>query len=179
MDIRKLHPEDASPFQALRLRGLLEAPPAFGSSYAEEVGTPVSTVADRLAAKPDGAVFGAFHGTELVGVIGIQRERLRQLAHKATIWGMYVSPEHRRSGIGRALMSHVLGVAATDLRVLRVNLTVNTTNTAAISLYESMGFRTFGTEVGVLMVNGHLHDEHLMALVVVPANISLQADRER
>ena len=174
MDIRQLQPEDASLFHALRLRGLLEAPTAFGSSYAEEVDTPVSTVASRLTARPDGTVFGAFRGAELVGVIGIERERLRQLAHKATLWGMYVSPECRRVGIGRALVIHALGVAANELRVLRVNLTVNTSNAAAIALYESLGFKTFGTEVGVLMVNGQFHDEHLMALALVPANNSLQ-----
>ncbi len=166
MAIRRLLPEDASLFQAVRLHGLLEVPSAFTSSHAEEVDTPLPVIAQRLAPKPDGAVLGAFEGGELIGVLGIQREGQRQVAHKAFIWGMYVLPGHRLKGVGRALVSYALDVATRDLGVRSVNLGVNTKNTAALALYQSIGFRTYGTEIGFLMVNGELHDEHLMSKVV-------------
>jgi ribosomal protein S18 acetylase RimI-like enzyme len=166
MLIRRLLPEDAASFQAVRLRGLLEIPSAFTSSHAEEVDTPLEVTAETLAQKPDGAVFGAFADGTLAGVLGIQQEGHRQVAHKAFIWGMYVAPEHRRNGLGRALIAHALKFAAQDLRVRSVNLGVNTANRAAVALYEAMGFRTYGTEPGFLMIDGVLHDEHLMSVVI-------------
>jgi GNAT superfamily N-acetyltransferase len=108
MEIRRLQPEDAAAFQSIRLRGLLECPSAFSSSHLEEVGTPLATIAGRLEPKADGAVFGCFVNTDLAGVIGVQREVRIKLAHKAFIWGMYVSPSYRRCGVGRKLVSSAM-----------------------------------------------------------------------
>src|SRR5688572_12141138 len=162
MELRKLLSEDAAAFQTIRLRGLLECPSAFSSSHAEEVETPLETIAGRLKPKPDGAVFGFFVNTDLVGVIGVQREARVKLAHKAFIWGMYVVPSYRRCGVGRKLVSEAMEYASKELRVLSLNLGVNTTNGPALALYEAMGFRTYGTERGFLRVDGILHDEYLM-----------------
>ncbi len=166
--IRKLLPGDAAAFQAIRLRGLLEIPAAFSSSHAEEVDTPLATIAQRLSPRPGGAVLGAFLDAGLVGVIGIQQESQKQLAHKAFIWGMYVAPEHRRGGIGRALVAQAVEVATHQFGVRAIKLGVNTRNAAAIALYRSMGFNAYGTETGFLLVDGELHDEHLMVRVIVP-----------
>jgi RimJ/RimL family protein N-acetyltransferase len=45
-------------------------------------------------------------------------------------------------------------------------LGVNTENTAAIALYESLGFETFGVERGFMLVDGVLHDELHMVRTV-------------
>lgn len=166
VEIRRLRPDDARLFQAIRLRGLLEVPSAFTSSHAEEVSTPLSVIAERLAPKPDRAVLGAFEGDQLAGVLGIQREAKRQVAHKAFLWGMYVAPEFRHRQIGRSLVARALDIAKDELGVRSVNLGVNTRNAAAVALYESMGFQTYGTEIGFLMIDGVLHDEHLMTRVL-------------
>jgi RimJ/RimL family protein N-acetyltransferase len=166
MAIRVLLPEDAPAFQALRLRGLLEIPSAFTSSHAEEAHTPIPVVAHRITPTADGVVLGAFQADKLVGAVGIQREDQRQIAHKAILWGMYVAPEGRRNGIGRTLVIRALDFAAKELRVRTVNLGVNAENAAAIALYESLGFATYGTEPDFLMINDQLHDEHLMQKVV-------------
>jgi RimJ/RimL family protein N-acetyltransferase len=50
--------------------------------------------------------------------------------------------------------------------LLGVTLGVNTANTAAIALYESVGFEKFGLERGFLRVNGVLHDELHMVLAL-------------
>ena len=104
MLVRTLTPEDAPEYQVLRLRGLHETPTAFASSYEEEVGTPVAEIARRLQPKDSGAIFGAFIESKLVGLAGIQRESMTKLSHKANLWGMYVSPEHRKSGVGFQLL---------------------------------------------------------------------------
>lgn len=161
--IRRLLPDDASEFLSLRLRGLLECPEAFSSSHAEEVDTDLGVIAQRLAPKADGAVFGQLAGSRLVGLIGVQREMRHKLMHKAFIWGMYVAPEHRRKGAGRALVATALRHATHEIGVRVVQLGVNTRNEAAIALYREMGFETYGTEREFLMLDGLPHDQHLMS----------------
>ena len=176
MTIRALQSEDAQQFQSLRLRGLSECPTAFASSYEEEAGMPLVEVATRLRGKPDGAIFGWFAGTQLLGIVGVQRERMQKLAHKAYIWGMYVAPEARRGGIGRQLLTHALAYAGNDLGVRQVNLRVNTRNVAALKLYESLGFSVYGTERGFLSVNAMLHDEHQLVRNLTSASQLSAAD---
>jgi RimJ/RimL family protein N-acetyltransferase len=166
MQVRVLGIDDATAFQAIRLRGLQQYPSAFASSYEEESSTPVAVVAERLAAKEDSAIFGAFEGEQLVGVVGLQREQMRKLAHKAFIWGMFVEPSVRKRGVGQQLVTHALSFAGKTLHVRQVNLGVNANNIAAIALYKSLGFEQFGFERGFLLVAGELHDEIQMVRVL-------------
>jgi RimJ/RimL family protein N-acetyltransferase len=166
VQVRILTPADAPAFQALRLRGLQECPSAFASSYEEERGTPVAVVAERLATQEDRATFGAFQEQHLIGVVGLEREQLSKLAHKAYIWGMYVEPTVRNRGVGHQLVAQALSYAANDLRVRQVCLGVNAQNVAAIALYKRSGFAQFGLEPGFMLLNGELHDEmHMVCLL--------------
>jgi ribosomal protein S18 acetylase RimI-like enzyme len=164
MHIRLLVPSDAEAFRNLRLRGLRECPSAFASSYEEEVADSLLEISRRLEPKPDGAVLGAFRDGELLGIVGVQREKLKKLSHKAYVWGVYVAPEARKTGIGASLIHRALEHARSGLRVWQVMLGVNTGNTAALALYRKMGFVEYGLERGFLLVEGVLHDEHLMVL---------------
>lgn len=169
MHIRRLTPEDAAAFQAFRLAALQEAPTAFASSFEEERDFPSSVVEDRLAIKPDRGLFGAFEGGQLVGLVALGREDMKNLSHKALIWGMHVKPEHRGKGIAKALLQEALSLARSVPGVLQVNLGVNASNTAAIGLYESIGFKVFGHEPDAMCVNGELHDELHMVLRLTDA----------
>jgi len=159
MPIRTLLASDAAAFQALRLQALLECPSAFASSHEEECDLTLGTVAERLAATSQRCVLGAFEGSKLVGIVGLQREELRKLSHKAFIWGMYVAPESRKAGIGRALVSEALTRAVEMPGVRQVNLGVNAANVAALALYKRLGFEPFGMERGFMLLDGVLHDE--------------------
>lgn len=166
MQIRELVPADAVAFQALRLAALRECPSAFASSYEEEHETPIDVLAERLVAGPDRCVFGAWIASDLVGMLGLQREEVRKLAHKAFIWGVYVAPHARRRGAGGRLIAHALARAASMRGVRQINLGVNAANGAAIALYAAAGFASFGLERGFLLLDGELHDEVLMARAV-------------
>jgi ribosomal protein S18 acetylase RimI-like enzyme len=166
MLLRTLTPEDAAAFQALRLRGLQECPEAFASSYEEEVGTAPGEIQKRLKPKPDSAILGAFRDGKLIALTGVQRESMAKLAHKAFIWGVYVAPEARGSGVGSKVVSHALNYASETLGVRQVNLGVNTKNTAAVALYSKLGFAQYGMERGFLLLAGELHDEYQMACLV-------------
>ena len=162
MHVRTLQPQDAPEYQALRLRGLAEAPTAFASSYEEEVGTPLAEIVRRLQPKASGAIFGAFAEDKLAGLAGLERESMIKLLHKAYLWGMYVSPEHRRSRLGTLLLEQVLPYAWHSLGVAQVNLGVQAENASAIALYRRFGFVVWGTETGALVVAGKAQDEHHM-----------------
>lgn len=115
MLIRTLTPQDAVAFQALRLRGLKEVPEAFASSFEEEVDTPIAEIETRLQPRSDAAIFGAFQGTDLCAVVGLQRESMAKLAHKSFVWGLYVAPEAQGLGVGAQILRHALNHAASVL----------------------------------------------------------------
>jgi len=169
MHIRRLTPADAAVFQPFRLVALQDAPTAFGSSFQEEKEFPVSVIEGRLAVKADRGPFGAFQDEEMVGLVALGRENMKNLAHKALIWGMYVKPEHRGKGIAKALLREALSLAKSVPEVLQVNLSVNASNAGAIKLYESFGFKSFGREPGAMCINGELHDELHMVLRLADA----------
>ena len=163
MEIRQLTPNDAGSYQELRLFALQESPTAFGSSYAEEAERPVEVVAERLGAKA-AHTFGAFnHEGELIGMATLFREQHVKSDHKAYIFGMYVLPEYRRQGAGRALLETVMA-RASELGVRQVNLSVNKTNTAAIALSESFGFERFGLERDAMRIGDEWYDAAYMVL---------------
>jgi len=164
MKIRRLVPADGRAFQELRLAALQAAPEAFGSSFEEEKDTSPSVVGDRLAPSETSAVFAAEAEGRLVGVIGIYREKAVKARHKANIWGMFVRPEHRKGGIGAALVREALAFARTLPDLHQVRLSVNAANLPALALYKARGFRSYGTEPKSLLVNGKAHDEIHMVL---------------
>ena len=164
MQIRRLTPEDASAFLSFRFAALLDMPSAFGSSYEEERVLPLGTIEGRLAVKEDRGIFGALEGGKLIGMVALGRESMRKLAHKGMIWGMYVAPESRGQGVGKALLLEALALARSIDQLQQVNLSVNAANLPAIRLYESVGFKEFGHEPGALLIEGELHDEVHMYL---------------
>jgi ribosomal protein S18 acetylase RimI-like enzyme len=61
--------------------------------------------------------------------------------HRGWIYSVAVDPEHRRRGIGSALLRHL----EAELRrrgCLKLNLQVRTSNLEVIAFYESLGFTT-------------------------------------
>jgi RimJ/RimL family protein N-acetyltransferase len=155
--VRRLTPDDAEAYRALRLEALQAHPEAYGTAYEEQQHLGAEHFGQRLN---DSVFFGAFGGAELVGSVGLDIETARKSAHMAKLIGVYLRKEFRGQGRARALLEAALDFAAT--RVLQVHLGVGTTNLPARRLYESLGFEIYGTEPRALCVNGKYIDEHLM-----------------
>lgn len=168
--IRILTADDAAAYQALRLRGLRESPAAFGSTYESEVDIPLSDVAERLARGTgrEDVMFGAFDddGGALVGLAGLRRQNGPKSRHRAGVWGMYVAPEARGHGVGRALMDALIAHARTLPGLERLTLGVEGGNQAARALYHAVGFVTYGIEPQAYKLDGEYWDSELMSLAV-------------
>ncbi|BFH64762.1 GNAT family N-acetyltransferase [Paenibacillus azoreducens] len=164
MHITNIQRGQADAFWKLRLEALKNHPEAFGSSYEEQVHTPVSEVESRINEEPDNYILGAFtEAGELVGMAGFRREQGMKVRHKGMVWGVYVSSKHRGQGIAKMLMQEILrrGKEIEGLRLIQ--LTVVTANTAAAALYKGLGFVSYGLEKEALMVQGQTYDEEMMS----------------
>ena len=165
MLIRVLTPADAIPFSKIRRERLEQSPRAFAESLAEHDALPLSKIAERLAKSRDNFVLGAFTPkAELVGMAGFARNPRLKSHHKGTIWGVYVRPRWRGSGVGRALLAELIKQVRSISGLEQIHLTVSTGQTAARRLYESLGFEVFGHERHALKVDGEYVDEDHMVL---------------
>ena len=164
--VRRLVPADAAPLRQLRLDALVETPESFGSSYEEEHTLTLEDIRGWITPLDDGAMFGVFSDDALAGMVGVGRQRKLKMRHKAHIWSMYVAPAQRGRGLGRLLMHAAIAHAQTMRGIRQVQLSVTANNTAAATLYASLGFAEYGREREALCVNGELYDETLMALAL-------------
>lgn len=164
--IRALGLEDVDRFMALRREALERAPSAFMSSPEDDRAR--ERGASEVILSPGGrqAVFGAF-APELVGLVGVMREEKRKGAHKAFIWGMYVSEAARGLGAGGGLLEAAIGQARSWEGVRQLQLGVSETAEAAQRLYARHGFVRWGTEPEGLFDGERFVAEHHMALALV------------
>lgn len=167
LEIRPLKRDDADMYGPVRLRALKEEPESFGESYEEGCERTIESIAEMLDRDcNDSFVLGAFVNDELAGTVGcVRRDRLK-IRHQAQIWGMYVAPEHRGKGIGKALLKAAIARAAAIDGLEQICLSVVTTNEAARSAYLKLGFKTFGLEPRALKVDGKYLDEEHMILML-------------
>jgi L-amino acid N-acyltransferase YncA len=169
VEVRALTDADAGAFWALRFRALSDHPEAFGTAAEEWRWTTVAEVGERLRrawAPPDGVVVGAFAGGALVGAVGMQRpdaER-RRLLHKGLVWSVYVAPEQRGRGLGRAMLVEVVDRARRMEGLEQLHLMVGAESGEARRLYHSLGFVEFGVERRSVKLDDRYLDEAYMVL---------------
>ncbi len=158
VSIRQAHPADARGFLA-----------HWGSVAAEGRDLPSDRVTTSLAAtrrrfrrswEPDTADLLAVTGDEVIGSLGLSRERHLASRHVAT-FAVAVSAGWRGRGVGTALLAQAF-VWAREMRVDKLVLSVYPANTAAIALYRRFGFveegrlsrrsrKSYGDEDEILM----------------------------
>ena len=172
MKIIRLTPKDYEPFYALRLASLEECPEEFATDADAWKNAPRETISKLLInseTRPDAPIFGAWKNEEMVGLIGVNRDLRPSVMHKFTLWGLYVLPELRKQGVGRALLDEVIKVAheTSDLRLVRAVVTI--TSQAAISLLEKQGFKVFGREPEGKRLNEKYYDQVYLWLPLSPS----------
>ena len=147
MHVAALSVSDASRYRELMLHAYAAAPDAFTSTPEERAAEPESWWQKRIA-DPTGlsATLGAYYEGKLVGTVTVEFSAKPKTRHRARLIGMFVHESRRGLGLGAGLAHAALACARARPEVRVVTLTVTEGNTAAISLYERCGFRSFGTE---------------------------------
>ncbi|MFJ7972137.1 GNAT family N-acetyltransferase [Psychrobacillus sp. NPDC096389] len=165
MEIKLLTPTDASAYWDLRLEALQQSPEAFATSYEEAIkrANPIEQVEKNLQTVGN-YTFGAFHQNKLVGMVTLTQESYLKMKHRANIFAMYVSPQARGLGAGKALLIEAVNKAKSIEEIEQINLSVVSTNEKAKNLYSQLGFKVFGVEEKALKVANTYYDENHMAL---------------
>ena len=167
MRIRPLTGNDLPSYRILRSEMLKLSPHAFGLTPTEEAAESIDSLQRRLGCpiKRSAAwVLGGFIETRLVGCVAVSRAPHTKASHIASLWSLYVVPEARSHGLGRALVREAIGHAKVDPRIRRLELCVSTASQHAIALYTSLGFERWGTQPDALQVDGVFYAEHRMGV---------------
>jgi ribosomal protein S18 acetylase RimI-like enzyme len=161
--IRVLREEDAQAYTKLRRESLLDAPLAFASSPADDLSSDPDAVREQLRRAPEFVIIGAFEN-DLIGAVGVYRDRHLKSSHKVHLWGMYVVPSHRRRGVATELLDAAVRHARALPDVSWVHLSVTSAAPGAQRLYERAGFGVWGAEPDALSHGGQSVVEYHMAL---------------
>ncbi len=128
IDVRRLGLADLDAIDAIERRAY--ATPWSRSMFASELG------------KRSSICLGAFEGSELIGYV--VNARYVDAWH---VMNVAVDPDHRRRGVATRLLSHFFELTDDDAE-RGYTLEVRVSNSAAISLYERLGFSSHGVRTG-------------------------------
>lgn len=94
---------------------------------------PALAIAKKLAVT-DGLFFVAVAGADVVGTIMAGYD-----GHRGWLYSLAVLPEHRRQGLGQALIAHAEQALA-GRGCVKINLQIMPSNAAVQAFYESAGY---------------------------------------
>lgn len=152
--VRRLVESDARAYRDIRLEALEAYPESFQATYESAVDLPLEAFAVRMQMY---ALFGGFTDGELAGFLGFTPLRNPKIAHKGVLWGMYVEPTARGTGLAKAMVEAALDYARDHVE--QVLISVITDNERARRFYEKMGFEPYGVEPRALKIAGKYYDE--------------------
>ncbi len=132
VEIRPFEPTDQAGFAHLVATVLVE------------YGLSPDTILEADLEYPDTSYQGAWVAIDNDGVVGSVAIRLLDDGKIAELKRMYLQPEYRGRGLGRALLNHAIHWAR-DRGCRSIVLDTSTAMTAAQRLYESAGFARTGT----------------------------------
>lgn len=157
--LRRLTESDMAAYRALWMQCVQECPFATRFTPLEAEARPEEWFRTLLTHK---IIYGYEAHASLQGFVVLEcGGAMQKTAHKAVLGPLYVAPQVRRCGVGRALMEKALGKAA-EMGAEQVRLGVAMDNSRAIRLYEIVGFQVYGTELHALKLAGGYVDELLM-----------------
>ncbi len=148
-------------YKNLRLEALKSDPLAFGSSYPEEKKLKEEEWKRRIV----NTVF-ALSNDKLIGMVGYVFRKRTKLKHVADIFGVYVNNKYRGQGIGRELLKAAISTISKNKKIIKIELSANTEQKAAIKLYEKNGFTIAGKLTKEFKVNGKFFDEVIMEKLI-------------
>lgn len=142
IEVRAIQPDEGDLLRQVRLDALGNAPAAFLETYDEVAADDGEVWSARAAASTgegDQLILVALADGRPIGMAGIARDIGQRRRHRATLWGVWLDPQHRGRGIGRRLVQAALDWAR-DREVRAVYLEVVENEDPSWSLYGRLGF---------------------------------------
>jgi ribosomal protein S18 acetylase RimI-like enzyme len=143
IEVKRIQPHQGELLRELRLRALKDAPDAFLENYDSASRKAIKhwqASAQKHATNPQANFFGFLNG-ELAGMVGAYiADNAPDVVNLCAMW---VAPEARYQGLGKALVDQVIDWAK-QARVSRVRLWVNRENVSAAQFYRRCGFNDTG-----------------------------------
>ena len=133
--IRATLEEDWEVLRGIRLASLLDAPTAFGTTYAANAANTEAQWRDRAAGRGPARFVLAFVDGDVVGMAGA----VVNAAGEFGLIAMWVRPEFRGAGVAVALVEAIKADALAR-GYSRVVLDVSTENQRATAFYTKLGF---------------------------------------
>ncbi len=156
-EIRKIESTEWKLWKEFRLAALQESPLSFGNSY--EIEKDFTETQWRQGLEKS-EMLGVFSGETLIGCAGLAGYDFAQMQHKKRLFGVYVVPAHRGTGMAdrllKALIEHV------GKNTLQITLGVKSINEQAIGFYKKHGFEVYGVEPRACKIGDAFYDDTLM-----------------
>lgn len=163
--IRQLEPSDSEKYYKIRLEGLKLHPEAFGTGAEDWSKATDEQIKNILASSSDdNFVLGAFNEGQLVGVVGLKREKKHSVGHKGTVWGLVVLPEFRNKGQGKKLIATLIERASKHEELKFIRAVVTNTSVNATGVFESLQFIKYGVELRGIKQGNNFFDQTYLAL---------------
>ena len=165
MELRRITPTDGPALKAIRLQSLATDNAAFAihrDQLAALSDADWTDVCRKNAHDDANTILVAVLDGIVVGMVGCRQDISPKLQHCGMVWGMYVAPPQRGSGVGRRLLAavreHGMGQSYTMLK-----LSVTNHSAAALALYSRAGFTAYAHEPALLCIDGITYDAcHMM-----------------
>ena len=165
--IRPISETELPGWWQLRLTALRSSPDAFGSDYeAMKDLDPVPFYLERdyLSNGPNMLFAAISPDGEIVAQVGTYAESGKR-SHIAHIISVFTHPDHRGQGLASQLVQAGINHLRSCEGITSIRIAVNSTNAAAIHVYEGLGFQTWGEEPDAIRaVDGSCHNERHMVL---------------
>ena len=144
MRIRRLEQHEVALHRDIRLRALRDAADSFGEAAAEAERRPASYWEDLTRSVTEEGRHVMFLACDGEAVLG-STYGLRDLqdGEAGRVGGTWVAPQHRRQGIGKALLQAVV-FWAKEQGFCRIRLWAPAASSAALALYRQAGFSATG-----------------------------------
>lgn len=157
LTVRPFAPGEATRLRTIRREALATDPQAFSSSLVEEW----DMADDELEAWiEDSLIIGAFSGQEAVGMAGLRRLSRHKVSHRAELWGVYLRPDWRGSGMLDRMLDVMVEVCDRGIRQFELN--VVSSSPVALAAYRRNGFRETGRIPQAALADGRFVDEIIM-----------------
>jgi ribosomal protein S18 acetylase RimI-like enzyme len=163
--IQLLGPQQSSAYRKARLDCLYHFPDKFGTTYEDEAVKPVLFMESMLLEEnPNVFMFGAFERENCIGLCGFIREGRTRTMHRGELVQMYVHPNYHGKGIAKQLVQHTIEEAFRIPGIEQISLSAVANNTAAIRLYEKMGFEHYGLAKNYFRVTDNTYTDQVFMI---------------